>query len=69
MSEVTGFIVALIVAERAGIFKKYMKIEKKPGTVYTYDKPGTPKRPDCGPGKSSRWNQHLNRWDCIIGID
>jgi len=29
MSEVTGFIVGLIVAERAGIFKKYMGNGKK----------------------------------------
>jgi len=69
MGDVSGFIVALIVAEKVGVFDKFKKMEKKPGTVYTYDKPGTPGRPDCGPGKSSRWNQHLNRWDCIIGID
>jgi len=64
MSEVTGFIVALLVAEKAGIFKKYMKMEKKPGT-----EPGIPARPDCGPGRISRWNQQLKRWDCILGID
>jgi len=69
MGDVSGFIVALIVAEKVGVFDKYMKIEKKPGTVYTMDKPGIPARPNCGPGKLSRWNQQLKRWDCILGID
>jgi len=38
MGDVSGFIVALIVAEKVGVFDKYMKMEKgKTGTVYTYD--------------------------------
>ena len=39
MSDVTGFIVALVAAEKVGIFEKWGKMEKKKtgGTVYTYD--------------------------------
>jgi len=38
MSEISGFIVALIVAEKVGVFDKFMGMEKKKiGTTYTYD--------------------------------
>jgi len=68
MGDVSGFIVALIVAEKVGVFDKFMKGEKK---TYTFaeDTPGIPARPYCGPGKTARWNTALKRWDCILGID
>jgi len=39
MSDVTGFIVALLAAEKVGIVKKWGGMKKKTstGTVYTYD--------------------------------
>jgi len=60
MSEVTGFIVGLIVAERAGIFKKYMGNGKKTENG-TYD-PGV--KPKCQPGYYAYRNPQSGNWSC-----
>jgi len=62
MSEVTGFIVALIVAERAGIFKKYMGNGKKIDNG-TYD-PGV--KPECPPGYWARRDPKTGNWACEL---
>jgi len=60
MGDVSGFIVALIVAERAGIFKKYMGNGK---TDNGYD-PGT--KPKCNPGYYAYRNPQSGQWSCRV---
>jgi len=60
MGDVSGFIVALIIAEKAGIFKKYMGNGKN-GTVYD-----TGFKPKCSPGYYAYRNPQTGNWSCQI---
>jgi len=62
MSEVTGFIVALIAAEKVGVFEKYMKMKKRDITPPT-SKAGI--RPICGPGKKAVHFENPDHWLCV----
>ena len=59
MSDVSGFIVALIAAQKVGILNKFMKKETNNGTVY---EPGV--KPKCGPGYYAKFNTTTDRWSC-----
>jgi len=59
MSEISGFIVALIVAEKIGVFDKFMGNGKK--TDNGYD-PGT--KPKCNPGYYAYRNPQSGQWSC-----
>jgi len=62
MSEVTGFIVALIAAEKVGVFD-FMK-KKTDNGVLPYD-PGTGKtKPTCGLGYYAYRNPQTRQWSC-----
>jgi len=62
MSEISGFIVALIVAEKVGVFKKYMKMEKRDITPPTSE---AGRRPICGPGEKAVHYENPDYWLCV----